>query len=97
MLADSSKIEESSIDQSFLSEIRSSKQLRKHQKKRLQASGKYTKPIVTAIRPATTFWPAENYHQGFYQKNPRRYRRIQRVRKQLLAYQRIQRFLVSND
>jgi peptide-methionine (S)-S-oxide reductase len=61
-------------------------------KKRLQASGKYTKPIVTAIRPATTFWPAENYHQGFYQKNPRRYRRIQRVRKQLLAYQRIQRF-----
>ncbi|OJG47611.1 peptide methionine sulfoxide reductase [Enterococcus gallinarum] len=61
-------------------------------KEQLQRSGHYTKPIITEIRPATTFWPAENYHQGFYQKNPHRYRRIQRARKQLLAYQRIKRF-----
>lgn len=61
-------------------------------KEQLQRAGHYAKPIITEIRPATTFWPAENYHQGFYQKNPHRYRRIQRVRKQLLVYQRIKRF-----
>ena len=37
-------------------------------KEQLQRAGHYAKPIITEIRPATTFWPAENYHQGFYQK-----------------------------
>lgn len=32
------------------------------------------KPIVTAILPASTFWPAEDYHQDFWRKNPARYR-----------------------
>ena len=27
-------------------------------------------PIVTEITQATTFYPAEEYHQNFYQKNP---------------------------
>ncbi|MEN3950954.1 peptide-methionine (S)-S-oxide reductase MsrA [Iodidimonas sp. SYSU 1G8] len=27
--------------------------------------------IVTQIRPAVTFWPAEDYHQDFYANNPR--------------------------
>jgi peptide-methionine (S)-S-oxide reductase len=31
------------------------------------------KPIVTEIVPYTEFWPAEEYHQYFYQKNPVRY------------------------
>ncbi len=29
--------------------------------------------IVTEISPATTFWPAEEYHQDFYKKSPVRY------------------------
>ncbi len=33
----------------------------------------FKKPIVTRIVAATTFWPAEKYHQHFYKKNPERY------------------------
>lgn len=35
---------------------------------RLQASGKYNKPIVTEISPATTFYRAEEYHQQYLEK-----------------------------
>lgn len=31
------------------------------------------KPIVTQIVPSGTFWPAEDYHQDYYRKNPLRY------------------------
>lgn len=39
----------------------------------LAASGRITQPIVTEILPATTFYPAEEYHQDYYIKNPVRY------------------------
>ena len=39
-------------------------------KAKLGKSGKFDKPIVTEILPATKFWPAEDYHQQYYRKNP---------------------------
>lgn len=42
-------------------------------KAELEASGKFKKPIVTEIRPATTFYEAEDYHQDYYKKNPAHY------------------------
>lgn len=38
-------------------------------KERLQASGKYHRPIVTVIEPARTFYRAEEYHQRYLQKH----------------------------
>lgn len=43
-------------------------------KQRLADSGRFAKPIVTAIADLGPFWPAEAYHQQFCEKNPIRYR-----------------------
>jgi peptide-methionine (S)-S-oxide reductase len=43
-------------------------------KQALQASGRFDRPIATTIEPAGEFYPAEDYHQDYYQKNPLRYR-----------------------
>lgn len=50
------------------------KQLAEKSKKNLEESGRFQKPIVTAILPAQTFYPAEEYHQDFHKKNPFRYK-----------------------
>ena len=34
------------------------------------ASELWPDPIVTEISPATTFWPAEDYHQNYFKLNP---------------------------
>lgn len=42
-------------------------------KQAITASGRFTQPIVTEIVAAPTFYPAEDYHQKFYLKNPSHY------------------------
>ncbi len=42
-------------------------------KEQLAQSGKFNKPIATVILPVGKFWPAEEYHQKYYIKNPAAY------------------------
>lgn len=42
-------------------------------KQQVAASGLFTAPIVTEILPATTFYPAEAYHQNYYQTHKQDY------------------------
>jgi peptide methionine sulfoxide reductase msrA/msrB len=50
------------------------KQKAEASKKALEESGRFDKPVVTKIIPAGAFYPAEEYHQDFYKKNPSHYR-----------------------
>jgi peptide-methionine (S)-S-oxide reductase len=43
-------------------------------KRKLEASGRFSQPIVTQIVALQAFYPAEGYHQDFYKKNPMRYK-----------------------
>ncbi|MFF2890150.1 peptide-methionine (S)-S-oxide reductase MsrA [Paenibacillus sp. NPDC057967] len=36
----------------------------------LANSGRFENPVVTAIEEASTFYPAEEYHQNYHRKNP---------------------------
>ncbi|MBW7473126.1 peptide-methionine (R)-S-oxide reductase MsrB [Paenibacillus oenotherae] len=40
----------------------------------LAQSGRFSKPIVTPIVPATVFYSAEDYHQNYHKTNPLRYK-----------------------
>lgn len=50
------------------------KRLAQETKKEMEESGRFEGPIVTEITKAGAFWPAEDYHQDYYQKNPKRYK-----------------------
>ena len=43
-------------------------------KQALEKAKTFAGPIVTEILPAGPFWPAEDYHQEFWKKDPQRYR-----------------------
>jgi peptide-methionine (S)-S-oxide reductase len=40
------------------------------EKSRTEAASKWSAPITTEIVPLTKFWPAEDYHQDYFAKNP---------------------------
>ncbi len=49
------------------------KKLAEESREKLAKSGKFQSPIRTEITALDKFYPAEEYHQDYYQKNPVRY------------------------
>ncbi len=49
------------------------RQLAESSKAKLAVSGRFKAPLVTEITAAGPFYPAEDYHQEYYKKNPLRY------------------------
>lgn len=47
-------------------------------KQALEQSGRFDKPVVVPITDAETFYPAEDYHQDFYKKDPAHYKRYRK-------------------
>ena len=65
----------------------SQRQQAESSKLRLSSAGRYEKPVITEIRQLEQFYPAEDYHQDYYKKNPLRYKyyRYRSGRDQYLA------------
>jgi peptide-methionine (S)-S-oxide reductase len=49
------------------------KRLAEESKRKLEQSGLLVQPIVTPVQAAGPFYPAEEYHQDYYKKNPLSY------------------------
>lgn len=50
------------------------RRLAEESKAALVNSGRFKQPVATRITPAGRFYPAEEYHQDYYRKNPVRYK-----------------------
>jgi peptide-methionine (S)-S-oxide reductase len=50
------------------------RRLAEESKRTLEVSGRFGSPVVTEIVAAGAFYPAEDYHQDYYKKNPIRYK-----------------------
>jgi len=55
------------------------KQIAEASKEKLATSGRFDKPIVTKIRDAERFNPAEDYHQDYYKKEADHYKQDRAV------------------
>ncbi len=54
------------------------KRLAEESRQELERSGRFSRPIATEIVRFTTFYPAEDYHQDYYKKNPAGYLQYRR-------------------
>lgn len=54
------------------------KRMAEESKLALERSGHFSRPIAVQIVPLTAFYPAEDYHQDYYKKNPARYQQYRR-------------------
>ncbi|MGZ9586098.1 peptide-methionine (S)-S-oxide reductase MsrA [Paenibacillus marinisediminis] len=54
------------------------RELAERSKQKLEASGRFAKPIATEIVPAGTFFEAEDYHQNYHLKNAAHYKRYRK-------------------
>ena len=54
--------------------VHDAEQKRLAEASRAQVQGRFNQPVVTEIVDATKFYPAEDYHQDYYVRNPLRYK-----------------------